>query len=125
MDASLVEQMKKRFISLLEEMDSTIESHTEAPVAMASGGDEVDLWSVERDNHMTMRIGDRAITYRKKLLRGLQKISDGSYGKCEECDCEIPASRLLARPTAELCITCKELAEKLEFKKATKHLVLI
>jgi len=125
MNASFMESMKKRFISLLDEMDSTIESIVESPISMASGGDEVDQWSVERDNHMALRIGDRAITYRKKLLQGLQKISDGTYGKCEECDCEIPASRLMARPTADFCVPCKEQAERLEFKKTTKHLTLL
>jgi DnaK suppressor protein len=125
MNASFVETMKLRFISLLEEMDSTIEAAAEAPTAMAVGGDEVDQWSSERDHQMSLRMGGRAITYRKKLLQGLQKISDGTYGRCEECDCEIPSSRLLARPTADLCVICKEQSEKQEVKKTIKHLTLL
>jgi len=34
----------------------------------------------------------------------LERIADGSYGRCEVCGEEIPAARLEARPTARTCV---------------------
>lgn len=43
--------------------------------------------------------------------RAIGRIDDGVYGKCVRCGDEIPAGRLEAMPTAELCIPCKEWEE--------------
>jgi DnaK suppressor protein len=36
----------------------------------------------------------------------LAKLDAGTYGRCEECDAEIPLARLEAVPAARYCITC-------------------
>jgi DnaK suppressor protein len=36
--------------------------------------------------------------------RALVKVDDGSYGRCDVCDEEIPAERLEARPWATRCL---------------------
>lgn len=41
----------------------------------------------------------------------LQRIEDGTYGKCTNCGKEIAAERLEARPWATLCIDCQRLHE--------------
>jgi DnaK suppressor protein len=41
----------------------------------------------------------------------LQRLDDGSYGRCENCGGPISAERLEALPTATLCITCKSRKE--------------
>jgi DnaK suppressor protein len=38
-------------------------------------------------------------------------MDEGTYGQCEECSAPIALARLLARPTADLCIQCKEVEE--------------
>ena len=58
-----------------------------------------------------LRMKNRESFYFKKLKKSLQKISDGTYGLCKECDSEISKERLLARLTAEMCIDCKEESE--------------
>lgn len=42
------------------------------------------------------------------ILVALQKIDDGTYGKCESCGQDIPAERLEAVPAASLCVSCKQ-----------------
>lgn len=42
----------------------------------------------------------------KDLMEALEKISNGTYGKCEECGNEIPLERLRAYPAAKTCIKC-------------------
>ena len=46
--------------------------------------------------------------HRRDVLDALTKIERGVYGKCERCGQSIPAERLEARPTARLCVTCKQ-----------------
>lgn len=41
-----------------------------------------------------------------------ERIHNGTYGECIECDCEIPYERLLAQPTAERCAPCQDMYEK-------------
>ena len=40
----------------------------------------------------------------------LEKIKEGTYGKCSKCDKEIDVARLEAFPAAILCIDCKKSA---------------
>ena len=43
--------------------------------------------------------------------KSLHSISEDEYGYCETCGVEIGLKRLEARPTADMCIDCKTLAE--------------
>lgn len=43
----------------------------------------------------------------KDVLEALERIEAGNYGKCENCDSEIPLDRLMAFPAAKTCTTCK------------------
>ena len=43
-----------------------------------------------------------------EILAALQRIEEGTYGKCVRCGNEIPAERLEAMPRATLCVTCKQ-----------------
>lgn len=61
-----------------------------------------------------IRFRNRETFYGKKVNKALTKIDRGEFGLCEDCDIEIGYERLLARPTAELCINCKEEAEQEE-----------
>lgn len=38
----------------------------------------------------------------------LQKITKGTYGKCEKCSDAVGIGRLLAMPTAMLCLSCSK-----------------
>jgi DnaK suppressor protein len=46
------------------------------------------------------------------IEHALGNLHDGTYGKCEDCGCRIPAARLRARPFAVLCVGCKQCAEQ-------------
>jgi len=42
----------------------------------------------------------------------LQRIADGSYGKCLDCGALVPAARLRILPYAKFCVRCEEKREK-------------
>ncbi|RZA08823.1 MAG: hypothetical protein EOP11_03705 [Proteobacteria bacterium] len=76
--------------------------------------DEVDLAMAGIEQGMKMRLGNRESLYFKKIEEALLRLQDGSYGLCADCGGQIGAKRLEARPTAELCIECKEQTEQKE-----------
>lgn len=41
------------------------------------------------------------------ITKALERIKKGTYGTCKYCGNEIAEKRLLARPTASSCISCK------------------
>lgn len=82
--------------------------------------DEVDLASAEYDQAFEYRMRDREKSLLKKVLKGIQRIEEGTYDECETCGNNIGHKRLTARPEATLCIECKEEQERVEksYKKA-------
>ncbi len=60
------------------------------------------------------RMRNREFLYFKKVRNALTKINNRTYGKCDDCDADIAFARLLARPTTEFCVVCKEEAEGIE-----------
>jgi DnaK suppressor protein len=38
--------------------------------------------------------------------RALEKVEEGTYGLCDECELSIGSERLEAMPAATLCVTC-------------------
>lgn len=80
--------------------------------------DEVDMAMNDIEQGMKMRMGNRESLYFRKVEEALLRIKEGTYGLCLGCDGQIGVKRLEARPTAELCIECKEAAEKSELLNA-------
>lgn len=78
--------------------------------------DEVDTASHDVEQGMKMRLGNRESLYFRKIEEALLRIKDGTFGQCLDCGQYIGAKRLEVRPTAELCIECKEAAENQETK---------
>jgi DnaK suppressor protein len=76
--------------------------------------DEVDRAATDVEQGMKMRLGSRESLYFRKVDEALLRIKDGTYGQCTECGAHIGLRRLEARPTAELCIDCKETGERAE-----------
>jgi DnaK suppressor protein len=48
----------------------------------------------------------------KQVEVSLEKITDGEYGVCEQCEAEIPEARLEIMPYAEFCTHCLSEIEK-------------
>lgn len=73
--------------------------------------DPVDRAAQEEEFSLELRNRDRERKLIKKISKTLQKIEDNDFGYCDSCGVEIGIRRLEARPTADLCIDCKTLAE--------------
>lgn len=93
---------------LREEVDRTVHHMQDEA---ANFPDPVDRASQEEEFSLELRNRDRERRLIKKIEKTLDKIMDDDFGFCESCGVEIGVRRLEARPTADLCIDCKTLAE--------------
>lgn len=93
---------------LRDEMGKTV-SHMQDEAA--NFPDPADRATQEEEFSLELRARDRERKLIKKIEKTLTKIENDDFGYCESCGVEIGIRRLEARPTADLCIDCKTLAE--------------
>jgi DnaK suppressor protein len=76
--------------------------------------DETDLAATEVSQTLAFKLRDRERLLLSKINTALEKIEEGSFGTCEDCEEPIEPRRLEARPVSTLCIACKERQEHRE-----------
>lgn len=117
------EKMSKHFTEILlawkqqlmEEVDKTVDHMKDDA---ASFPDPNDRATQESEFALELRTRDRERKLIKKIDEALADVESGDYGYCETCGVEIGVRRLEARPTATLCIDCKQLEEIREKQQA-------
>jgi DnaK suppressor protein len=91
--------------SLQAEADSLTEDREPGDVQFDEESGEGDTLAVERERDLALSAQARAAI--EQIDRAIEKIHDGSYGKCDSCGNTIPKERLRALPYAALCVKCK------------------
>lgn len=76
--------------------------------------DFTDQATLESDIDMNIHIKERDSKLIIKIKKALERIEDGTYGICDECEDEISEARLEARPVTTVCIDCKRAQENQE-----------
>lgn len=94
--------------SIVSEIQKTVVNLQEDKLNLP---DMADRASQEEEFALELRTRDREAKLLRKIEKSIRKIEDDDYGYCESCGVEIGIRRLEARPTADLCIECKELQE--------------
>ena len=110
------ELLTKRRQALLDGAKYTMAEMTDEDDTFPDPNDRATL---ESDRSFVLRIRDRERKLITKIEEALERIEDGTFGICEECDEEISEGRLKARPVTTLCIRCKEVQEKMEKTRQT------
>jgi DnaK suppressor protein len=77
-----------------------------------SGGDVVDFASDSAFGELSSQLAEVENRELLNVEAALKKMKDGTYGKCDACNSNIPLARLQALPYATYCIKCKRAAEK-------------
>lgn len=93
---------------LMQEVDRTV-NHMKDEAA--NFPDPADRATQEEEFSLELRTRDRERKLIRKIDQTIERINQDDYGYCDACGIEIGIKRLEARPTAELCIDCKTLAE--------------
>jgi len=108
--------MKEHFKAILnnwkqELMDEADRTKVHMQTDAVNYADPNDRASQEEEFSLELRTRDRERKLIKKIEKTLELIENDDYGYCDTCGIEISVRRLEARPTADLCIDCKTLAE--------------
>jgi len=103
--------LTERLNELLKHADSTVTGMTQPKENFA---DPTDRASHEAERSFELRIRDREHKLIKKIKKALDRIDNGTFGRCETCEEEISIERLKARPVTTQCIECKTREEDME-----------
>jgi len=114
MKQTTLNHFKELFQNILTDSDLEDREVLSEALRIREGGDLVDQALGDRDQHLELKLQGRQGFFLKKVSVALEKIENGTFGCCEECDADISLPRLMARPTATLCINCKEEQESSE-----------
>jgi RNA polymerase-binding protein DksA len=77
-----------------------------------AGDDQADAGAKTLDREQEMSVAANARELLDQSTHALQRLENGTYGRCESCGTVIPAPRLRAFPRATLCIACKQAEER-------------
>jgi RNA polymerase-binding protein DksA len=103
---ALERELRRQRTELLKESDQT-----EGDL-QAMGEERESEWAEsaveERQRHLLVNLDGRERESLGEIEAALQRINDGSYGRCEQCQSPIAFERLQVVPTARFCTVCAE-----------------
>ena len=111
----LKQELDRQYAGLLDEIreELTQSGDSEYIELLGRGGTDAGeeavrdlLWG------LNSTLFDRHIRHIREIELARQRISEGSYGVCVDCDEAIAFERLRARPTAKRCIFCQQQHER-------------
>ena len=73
--------------------------------------DPIDMTQQAADREMAMQNLYRGAALFRQLRSAMERLDDGSYGICLQCEEALSPKRLKAVPWAEFCISCQETAD--------------
>jgi DnaK suppressor protein len=109
----LTQDARAQLEQMLRELDSataTLEAEDAGESEELSHFDQhpadtaTELQDADRQNAVLENADDQ----RAQVLAALQRLDDGTYGRCVDCGQEIPAVRLQVRPEAARCVADQE-----------------
>ena len=104
-----LESVRKTLESRLKDAAQTERARESIRIQQAADPLDMTLQAAERE--LAVRTLDRQAGLVRQLRSALDRIDEGTYGICRECEEEIAPKRLKAIPWAQLCIECQETAD--------------
>jgi DnaK suppressor protein len=113
------EDLERRRAELINKSNLAAKEIREADHAQG-GRDSLDESTEEQNTSTQLRLADRDRNLFIKINHALERMDDGEYGYCEQCEEPINEKRLKARPVTTLCIDCKEDQEREEARQKVR-----
>jgi RNA polymerase-binding protein DksA len=107
---ALVQTLHRQREEVLKEV-----AETEAELRLIAGSREAELEEraqKERMARLLARLDDRQIHAFQEIEAALQRVTDATYGTCEDCGQAIASGRLWALPATRLCAGCARRQEE-------------
>lgn len=108
------QDLKQMFLKQQANLLANLREVEEIPIDV---GDETDQIQCMQLSNISQDLFKRDLLSLSQVRGALQKMEEGNFGICENCEELIGYKRLLALPTCKLCISCKEI-EELELKRS-------
>ncbi len=117
-----LEEHKKRLLHLRNSIlnGGILTSSEDLTVSPDDLHDETDLATSVINQQVTFNIRNRELQKLRMVEAALQRIEEGLYGYCDDCDEEIGKKRLKNQPWTNLCIIHAEERER-EISKYAKQ----
>jgi len=87
----------------------------ELPGAMRDNSrfaDEVDEIQASENREIGFATREKLADRVKRLSAALERLNNGEYGVCAECDERISPARLLVAPEVQTCVRCQDRIER-------------
>lgn len=110
-----VSLFKSRFLAQQQEILTQLQSSE----FIDHSGDEYDIAQALQAKITADSLTRQLIQKANQISKSLQKIKDGTFGLCQDCEEPIATKRLQAQPFAILCISCAEEKEMNQKKYAS------
>jgi DnaK suppressor protein len=89
-----------------------IRSRNPEKIVIERAADEMDELVLANERELAIETLSRQAGLLSQVTTAIDRIEDGSYGTCLECENDISPRRLAALPWASLCIKCQEAADR-------------
>jgi DnaK suppressor protein len=109
-----LEHFKQLLTAMLEKMEQPFRKRDE--IAIENAPDDIDRVQGAVERELAIRQMESTFSRIQSVKLALERIEDGSYGICLECDEEISPKRLKALPWASCCVRCQEIADRERMK---------
>jgi DnaK suppressor protein len=107
------ERVQAALANLRESHSGSLDDETDEVTGMTDNYDHVGgTATATLDREIDYTLGENSGQILIEIDKALQRIEDGTYGKCTECGKEIPVERLEVYPWASLCIEDARKAER-------------
>ncbi|MDP2847657.1 MAG: TraR/DksA family transcriptional regulator [Humidesulfovibrio sp.] len=105
----MLEMLRKRLLDALDgcRVRPCPDAELDEQPRLDACADENEFASRVVEVGMQIALRRRLEERRGEIEAALKRMDTGCYGDCEECGEEIGLARLMANPTAQLCVHCQ------------------
>jgi DnaK suppressor protein len=110
MDTSYIKNVRVMLESQRDALSKRV--HNRNAIAVENTADVMDEVRLAEERDLATRILERDFADIRRVESALTRITNGTYGRCLQCDETISLNRLRVMPHAAFCVRCQESAER-------------
>lgn len=112
MSGANLKKVKEQLLARKQELEEKINKISTEKISDDQAGDQGDQALSSSMETLRSSFQNSETEEFKRIVKALEKIEDGTYGICTDCDEPIKPKRLKMYPNAERCLNCQEAFEE-------------
>ena len=115
MDKAFLKKMKEYLLEQRKTLLASLADQGEDMrnlIKTVESGDEADVAADVIDRTLLNALGAQDANRLQQIDKALDRINQGTYGRCVKCGKEIPQERLEVLPYALMCVNCASAQER-------------